>query len=390
MEEIEPGSHVLAATTLNHILRSVADRNAVSATTADAASTGVLIDVSSTASIADVLELMAKHDILAVPVYNPAGTHADEGPMSIRVGDKEYVSVVSILDIALYMMDYVDTSLSSDVLVGPGGQPSTALEGISIAAVLGGSREGQRLWVAGGNSTLQDALPQLTGGVHRLLVPIGKAHRHHNQNVDYRICSQVDVVRFLYDKIDSDLVLKEKAESSLSELGLINSEKTLTGLVAVDKSWSCQTTIRFMASSEIYAVAVVDESQAGKLVATLSLSDLRAAYKPDASTSSPEGDSPITVKALIPVILRNAFVTVEDFLKSAHGVKDIWELHSGLVVCRRTDTLRHVMRILVGEGSGRLVHRVWVMDEDTGVPVDVVSLTDVIRVLAFPRSEKEV
>ncbi|KAI9348794.1 hypothetical protein DFJ73DRAFT_429793 [Zopfochytrium polystomum] len=82
---------------------------------------------------------------------------------------------------------------------------------------------------------------------------------------------------------DEDSVLMAKVDSTLVELGLVMSEddrrefggaNTHTStVVSVETSWKSTRALRFMAANSLHAVAVVDGK--GRLVATLSLSDLR-------------------------------------------------------------------------------------------------------------------
>jgi hypothetical protein len=79
--------------------------------------------------------------------------------------------------------------------------------GDPVSEALGSSPEGKRFWVAWIGAKLEDAMVPLTEGVHRLLVPVVKRGGRDDE-YEYHMCSQIDIVEYLYHHLDSDSVLQ--------------------------------------------------------------------------------------------------------------------------------------------------------------------------------------
>ncbi|KAJ3108710.1 hypothetical protein HDU97_000108 [Phlyctochytrium planicorne] len=192
MFDVEPPSTILTSVSLTDVIDT----------------SRPLYDVSDEETVLTAFNLLSEKDILALPVYS-------NDPVSEQYGvvdsyrKKNYVGMLSILDIVIFYLEQSAASHEDRPRRNPLNAP--------VSEALGSSYEGRRIWVAWEEAKLGDAMVALTEGIHRLLVPV----RQDDDIVAYHVCSQLDVVRFLYDRIDSDSVLESKADSTLIELGLI-------------------------------------------------------------------------------------------------------------------------------------------------------------------------
>ncbi|KAI8845555.1 hypothetical protein BC829DRAFT_399335 [Chytridium lagenaria] len=333
MFDVEPPSSVLTTVPISRVIDS--DRP--------------LFDVSDEDTVLDAFTILSEHDVLALPVYSN-DTVNDYGVVD-SYRKRSYIGMLSILDIVIF---YLEQSIQSTES-GPKRNPLNA----PVSEALGSSYEGRRIWVAWEEAKLGDAMVALTEGIHRLLVPIPK-----DNGMSYHVCSQLDVVKFLYERIDDDSVLESKADSTLIELGLIMSDddKNLLGdkdknmVISIDRHMKTRKALQFMALNNLQAVAITTTS--GTLFSTLSLSDIRR----------------------VPLSLLAKDPTVETLILESHRVESPKDLRPS-ITCRPTDTLREAMRKVL---KGR-VHRVWVVEEE-GVLRDVVSLTNIIQALVWARN----
>ncbi|KAJ3090354.1 hypothetical protein HK102_004008 [Quaeritorhiza haematococci] len=315
-----------------------------------------LIDISVEASTAEALRLMSEHNLISLPVYAPQDSEfVKKNDWTLSSGSKNYVGIINILDVAIVLIDETsDRSSDSDI--------NEIVSKVPVSVVLRASRESERLWVGWPGAKLQDALEPLARGVHRMLVPVATSSAEGDVHIEFKMCTQTDVCRFILDNLSGDPLLKSKGISTLSELGLAvepdapDSQKTLKRVVGTDKTSSTYDTLRFMAENELRAVAVVDKKQ-NQFIATLSLSNIR--------------------KNLLPLVSKE--MTVEEYIKLVHNVKDLQDLQEQQKTCRRTDKLQDVMKKIITGG----LHRVWVTDD--GEPIGVVSLTDVIQAVIWPK-----
>ena len=76
-----------------------------------------------------------------------------------------------------------------------------------VQEALGSSMESRGFWVAWEDATVGDALEPLTGGVHRLLVPVCDSGE-----TSFYICSQLDIVSYLYKHSSEDSVLSVRKD----------------------------------------------------------------------------------------------------------------------------------------------------------------------------------
>ncbi|GJP47809.1 hypothetical protein CLOM_g6981 [Closterium sp. NIES-68] len=105
---------------------------------------------------------MNANNIIALPVAAPPGKWLGAGGANIIDGEKQYIGVVSMADVAMH-------------LVKERARPGALKEG--VVSLIGNSAEGLSLWVASNTTPLVDAMEPLSKGIHRLLVrcPIAPA-----------------------------------------------------------------------------------------------------------------------------------------------------------------------------------------------------------------------
>ncbi|KAJ3117209.1 hypothetical protein HDU96_007637 [Phlyctochytrium bullatum] len=311
-----------------------------------------LFDVNDEDSVIDAFNLLSKYDIIALPVYSQDPVSEQYG-VHDSVRKKNYIGMLSILDIVIFYLEQSEAPTDD----GPRRNPLTC----PVSEALGSSYEGRRIWVAWEEAKLGDAMVALTEGIHRLLVPI-----RDDDEVLYHVCSQLDVVRFLYERLDSDSVLESKADSTLVELGLIMTDddrhmlgsKEKNMVISIDRDMRTRKALQFMAANNLMAVAVVDRD--GTLFSTLSLSDIRRCS--------------LSTLAKDPLI--------EEILLESHRIDHPRDLPPA-IVCRPGNTLREAMRKVLKHG----VHRVWVVEEDDDrILRDVVSLTNIIQALVWAKN----
>ncbi|KAJ3051364.1 hypothetical protein HDU99_008449, partial [Rhizoclosmatium hyalinum] len=286
-----------------------------------------------------------------LPIYSNDPEHAEFGVEDSH-RKKVYVGILSILDIIIL---YVEKTLMN------GDNPSKVLS-YPLSKALGLSTEGARIWVAGSDSTIGDAMETLSKGVHRLLVPV---EVEGGDEWEYHVCSQLDLVKYLYKRFDKDPYLQEKAEKTLIDLSIVfpNDEdagvpaENASMVISVEPSMKSSDALRFMASNNLHAVAVIPATSSRSkpyILATLSLSDLRSLS--------------LQILASDP--------TVESLLCKIHQVDSINQLKPKNVTVRLNSTLRETVEAMI-HGA---IHRVWVVDGD-GAVKDVVSMTTVLRCL---------
>ncbi|CAI6003998.1 unnamed protein product [Closterium sp. NIES-65] len=100
-------------------------------------------------------QLMNANGIVALPVAAPPGKWLGAGGANIVDGEKQYIGVVSMADVAMHV-------------VREAARPAALKAG--VVSLIGNSPEGLSLWVASTSTPLVDAMEPLSKGIHRLLV----------------------------------------------------------------------------------------------------------------------------------------------------------------------------------------------------------------------------
>ncbi|ERN17961.1 SNF1-related protein kinase regulatory subunit gamma-like PV42a [Amborella trichopoda] len=319
-----------------------------------------LVEVPYTASLTDTINALVANDIVAIPVAAPPGRWIGAGGSAIVESDKvtgaprkQYIGMVSMLDILIHIADYMDMADLEERMNVP------------VSSLIGHCLEGLSLWTVNPSNSILDCMEAFSKGIHRALVPMD-GHMDHVTGLElaesspgYRMLSQMDVLSFLREH-DSEL---EKITSlSVGELGAIQEN-----VFAVPKHMAVREVLRWMRSSSLSAVPVIEDpvedhkvimGKGKKLVETFSATDLRGCPS-----------SSLKTWLSLPVI---------DFMnKVSIGTRtEPVKTPRPLITCGMGSSLGEVM----GKAVDHHVHRVWVVD-DNGLLLGLVTLTDILRVI---------
>lgn len=165
------------------------------------------------------------------------------GETQLTLNGKQYVGVLSILDILMLLTEKTCDSLHQ----------------VKALACIGESLESLSLWAIPGDTHLKVVSEMFSKGVHRALVYHGAVEKGVIQTDQLQLCSQMDVVRFL----KQHHVLSGTVEKLMHQPITCFSIKENMSVV-----------IQSMAKNQFYAVPLVNEQ--GVLVATLSVSDFKS------------------------------------------------------------------------------------------------------------------
>lgn len=210
-------------------------------------------------SIEECLQLMALHNITALPITaNGASTSSD------------FQGIVNLFDI-LYFVAFCAVPDDVSHAQGTAYMDKQAVEQMKqpIASLLDTNdrtRESFRLWSFGQGDTLDKVLETLSKGVHRVLVTGGKTGV---------MLSQTDLLKYIQNH-EPEFKKSAEYDQTLRQLKLFPSRpygKSGQAVVSVLHSVSALAAYRKMAKEGVTAVPVLNAQ--GQVVATLSASDLR-------------------------------------------------------------------------------------------------------------------
>ncbi|KAJ9062042.1 hypothetical protein DSO57_1014896 [Entomophthora muscae] len=290
--------------------------------------------------IKDVLTLMAKNNILCLPIQS----HQDAN----RV-----VNLVNLFDILTYLVQEVSKSVGNisqsqkpDIHWRRTLDSSTMLspeiyrklkEPIENVMTLDSERESYRLFTCSISDTLKKVISAFGSGIHRAVVLDSEGNPKH-------ILTQMDIVRHL--NAHPELLPAEiDTKKDLMELGLY-SKKNIT---FVDENTATISAYRQMADNRFTSLVVID-SQSGKVISNLSASSLRGLNSNN---------------------LEQILLPVKRFMKeSPRGLRP-------LVFCPSTYKFWELIVALVTKNS----HHAWLVD-DNHKPCSSISPTDIFRLVA--------
>lgn len=288
---------------------------------------GALVEASCDSSIQATLNLMKQHSILSVPVYGRVGGWIGAGGNTTAVqADKQYIGIVSVVDILYYLYN---TPEKEKALTR------------RVVDAIGASMEGRSLWVTRRDSSLAAAVEPLSKLVHRCLVAV--------EGVGFSLLTQTDAVRFIYTHLQRKPgdVFDMTVGQCLSCIERVQQKPRV--LVTATSAHTVGNTLDHMHGQWTQAVPIVNPSS-GALEGTLSCSDFR-------------GLDSSNVRAVCDM-------SVAQFLADKRRAQVGAPTN---VSCLRSHT--------VGEVVGKLllhrVHRAWVVDE-FDCPEDLLSLTDIL------------
>ncbi|KAJ1446333.1 hypothetical protein M885DRAFT_577834 [Pelagophyceae sp. CCMP2097] len=318
-----------------------------------------LVDVDCEESVSRVLFILSQKNVLSAPVsattwaahvqrVDASGCGA--APAGLSVGAKQYMGILSVMDCVAFCMN----------ALGPTDADFAAALAAPCHAALGTTKESLPLWV---EEPLADAWPtlgRLAGWRHRALVL-------HAAGGDPSVLTQTDVLRYLLQEYKCDKAkgastpLVQLVERSPRQLGL-GAASSKKALVSVTEETNLILALGLMLENDLNAMPVLAESS-GRLVGTLSLSDLRG-----------------TIAARLPWM---ATTTVAAFIQRHHPKMQWWH-HPSLswldvpkpLTCDLDDSLIEITEAML---HGK-VHRLWLVDDDEFLrPLDVITASDLIR-----------
>ncbi|KAJ1461916.1 hypothetical protein M885DRAFT_507108 [Pelagophyceae sp. CCMP2097] len=301
-----------------------------------------LHDVRSDATIHEVLHRLQREGLVSLPVYLNDEQVEGWGGNRFYVGGKTYVGIVSVLDIASFVLGgrRMSTTELAARLRNDLDEP--------ILHVVGSTEESLSLWIAPRAIDVLSAMHQFAGGVHRaLVVPDWEGGAANDATgADAKMLTQTDIVDYVVHRAAS-ASLSALFEKTPRDLGLAEPRELLT----VTKSSDLVDALSEMVRFAVHAVPVVD-AETGAVVDTLSVTDLRGS----------------TVEHLPAMHSSTVGAFLEQRQHRAGGTlrpQVAFEPHQKL-----GDVAKGMLRWRV--------HRAWLVD-DEGRPTGVVSFTDVIR-----------
>lgn len=295
-------------------------------------------------SVAHVIEVLNKHQILCAPVANP------DAPDDCN-WNEAYVGVVDSVGLLSFMLHEYRKQHGSDAKSIAALQAKFEL--VTVGSLL--HRKDLRF----------QPFVALEFAVHNMLdlfMLLGRFALHRVFIVESpatqirSIITQSRVVEVLNENIAA---LSPIAHKSLKELGLV---KDHPRLAAAFLTHTLQEALQHLVTMNVTAIPVLDDRK--KLCGTISVSDGRAVF----------GN---------PATLANMQRPLSELFKESLPPFD--KLDPRLYSCLPTDTLGYALEKLTTKlPSGHLVHRLWILDEHDH-PVGVLALRDVItRVVKDP------
>lgn len=299
-----------------------------------------LLEVPATTSVEDALSILDKFKILSLPVYGAPGGWIGAGNSELIIGSKQYIGIVSVLDLVAYLFPIPNPWTA-------GGSLAERLKA-PVTSALGSTNESLSLWVESESKPLLVLLELFAKGVHRALVTSADGVS------STKLVSQTDVIKFILSQprigtlaglLDTPL---GKLETQVAG-GQVSAEGSRGGrLVWLDQCTPLAEAVKLLLQEHTAAAPVLDS---GRLLTQLSMSDFR-------------GFSVATATKF-------AGVSVGDFLKHMHH----GTLHKPLV-CTASTNLGDLLESMLRAG----VHRVWFTTPSGGVE-GVVSFTDAIKLV---------
>ncbi|KAL9232014.1 hypothetical protein vseg_007164 [Gypsophila vaccaria] len=344
-----------------------------------------LVEVPYTATLADTMNTLVNHRVVAVPVAAPPGHWIGAGGSMIMEADKQtgavrkhYIGMVTMLDILAHIAGAGSGSGSGgggDDEVANGGDAGVgnvdAKLSVPVSSIIGHCLEGLSLWTLNPNTNLLDCMEVLSKGIHRAMVPLDSSMENISgvelveSASSYRMLTQMDVIKFLQahslDELQGILGRTVRSIGAVTDTVFAVTNRT-TAIDAV----KCLRTASLQAVPIVEAFELPEEAQhqlvdghGRRLVGTFSATDLRGC----------------------PVSLMQSWLplNVIDFTSKVYenppfGAPDLVNSPRLLVTCYAGSTLAEV----IDKVTTRHVHRVWVVDE-AGLLRGLVSLTDIIR-----------
>jgi CBS domain-containing protein len=318
-----------------------------------------IVTLDPTTTLAQALRILAKSNILSAPVL---------------AEDDKYVGFLDVIDIlsAIFEEDHLDEGIS---------RLAEYLNNTTVAEIPRSNDSQMVFSKAHGDMNLVEVIrkgfsnPNSKLWCHRLAV-FDAADDVTEVGVKIlAIVSQSDIIRFLYKHSSSIHKLRNTAIRDLMPVR--------KNVLVIESSVLTYQAFRYMMSSGATAAALVNG--AGQLIGNLSPSDLRGLNVENLEDLELPTTRYLEQKAFQ---ASGAMARLPGSLATMYGVKTptTLELESVpmtiprhmIAACTETETFGQVLDLL----ALHKVHRVWIVGEN-GNPVGVVSLTDVLTVVAL-------
>eukprot|EP00736_Rhodelphis_marinus_P007550 Rmarinus@m.21162 len=281
-----------------------------------------MTEVSYDVSVAIALDAMDRSKISTIPVWAPVGKVSSEGAFVVQAHGKQYLGIVSLVDIATYLLENK-------------GREKTALAS-PIWEAVGRSAEGLSMVLSPSNSPVRSVMQLLANGVtHRVLVPLKEGD---GETFDYRIISQTDIMYFLLKNL---AMIEGVARFSLEHLNLVNRSRPV---ISISEGTPVRDALKEMRVAGVRSIAVV--APTGSLTTCFTVDDLRGLGQSD----------------------------TKDLDLSVVEYKALHPTGEAPVTCAPDWSLAGTLAHMAVNNS----HRVWVVDPELK-PVGVVSQTDIIN-----------
>lgn len=307
-----------------------------------------MFEIDENTTVAQAFKVLKEKNVRALPVTTQVG------------GGKKYTGIISSFDLMAYV---AFASYFSNLMEAKTEEEKAAvfdelqINKTPVKDLVGQvSAEGRTMWTFEPTQSLLPVIEYFSKGVHRALV---SQKDDRTGWLTYKLLSQSDVINLLGANIDNQY-LSPIMNKPIEELHLCNPlgrGPSELPLVTISTKEPALEGFRLMHVKDIQALPVVDDQ--GVLVTTLSTADSKGL------------DEHNIIKCLLPVV---------DFLKEMHGSL----IHP--ITCAPKDSLGSVVLKMKTASVHR--HQVWVTDS-AQKPIDVVSMTDVMRTLGTAERKEE-
>lgn len=332
-----------------------------------------LVDAPVSTSIQTLLQLMHANKCQAIAVYGQSGHWLSAGQNNATFGEKQYIGIVSMLDVILNLTTQVYSKGDETIPIDHFHLDKLTKD--SVLNIIGNTNESLSLWTTNLSSQLMNLVEPMGKGIHRVLVQdLSKQQNVNNQ--PWMMITQTDVIKYFLQH-STDM----KKEPELFEFFTKSIENAkvynyTSPLFTADLNSSLIQIFMEMSHLNISAVPVVDSTRNGILLETLSISDLREFV----CEHVVKGD-------LYGLVTNMRNFTVKKFLEltkdsNLSQTDTIYNYKSSLLYCKKNESVGNACAKAI---NGK-VHRVWVVEDHPTefgglIPVGSLSFTDVLRSL---------
>jgi len=282
------------------------------------------LDADST--LADAFRVMYDNMIVSVPILE----------------NGRCVGIVDNVDIIHYLIKQFENI--RDWLAMSSANINAVLAGVKVKELINNATH-DPLVITGEENSTASVMKFFSGGFcHRLIVQTKNG---------YAVCSQMDLIKLLATSIKNNKELFEMADS-LSLIDSLQSRSLTDETVTIASQENLFAALDRMVEKSVYALAVVDEMEEGKIIGNFSATDfLNLAF----------------------CQFKELSTTVLEFL-TTHSPASL----NPLTVETEGTTLAMAIQLLAETGF----HRLWIVDSDSSMkfPLGVVTLTDILKIVS--------